>query len=79
MAKPFFINFMRKIEESKKVNYDRFAKFYRPPGPLGIELDCGQYQTDDLDVEGEFEKDDMKEDQFGDEVGEDPFGTGGNN
>jgi penicillin-binding protein 1A len=79
MAKPFFLKFMKSVEKSDKVlNYDRFAKFYRPPGPLGIEINCDQYQSDDLDVEGEFDEGKVKEDVFGDQIKEDPFGTGGN-
>ena len=78
MAKPFFLSVMKKIESSDKVmNYDKFAKFYKPPGPIGIETNCDAYQSDDLDVEGEFNTSDDEEDVFGDEIKEDPFGTGG--
>lgn len=79
MAKPFFLSVMKKIEASDKVlNYDKFAKFFRPPGPLGIEINCDTYQSDDLDVEGEFDGNGDEEDVFGDQIKEDPFGTGGN-
>jgi penicillin-binding protein 1A len=79
MAKPFFLGLMKQIEASKKVmNYDPSAQFFLPPGPLGIEIDCNIYQSDDLEIEGEFENSDEEEDVFGDEIKEDPFGTGGN-
>ncbi len=40
-------------------NFDLNNKFYRPPGNLGIELDCDEYQKDvwdelDSEEEGEF-------------------------
>lgn len=79
MAKPFFLGLMKQIEASKKVmNYDPSVRFFLPPGPLGIEIDCDTYQSDDLEIEGEFENSDEEEDVFGDEIKEDPFGTGGN-
>jgi penicillin-binding protein 1A len=78
MAKPYFLSLMKKVEASDLIKFDKTATFYKPSGPLGIEIDCGQYQTDDLDVEGEFEGEELEEDVFGDEVGEDPFGTGNN-
>ena len=79
MAKPFFFELMKEIESSDQIaNYNVSAKFYRPPGPLGIEINCEEYQSDDLEVEGEFEEDEVKEDVFGDQIKEDPFGTGGN-
>ena len=78
MAKPYFLGLMKEIEKSEKIKYDKFAKFIRPSGPLGIEINCDEYQNEGLDVEGEFEDKEEGEDVFGDEVKEDPFGTGGN-
>lgn len=77
MAKPYFLSLMKKVENSDKIKFDKNATFYRPSGPLGIEIDCGQYETEDLEVEGEFDGEEMEEDVFGDEIREDPFGTGG--
>lgn len=71
MAKPFFREFLKRLEADENVDYDATAKFYRPPGDLGIELDCGVYQRDDLQFEEEFEG---EEDIFGDEVIE-PIGN----
>ncbi|HKK77459.1 MAG TPA: transglycosylase domain-containing protein [Saprospiraceae bacterium] len=78
MAKPFFLSLMKEVEASDQVmNYDKTARFFRPAGPLGIEINCDTYQSDDLDVEGEFDNSEDEEDIFGDEIKEDPFGTGG--
>lgn len=68
MAKPFFKNFIGRLEKEEDIDYDYTAKFYRPPGDLGIELDCGVYQRDDLQFEQEYEG---EEDAFGDEIIED--------
>ncbi|GAB5555383.1 MAG: hypothetical protein Sapg2KO_49740 [Saprospiraceae bacterium] len=79
MAKPFFFELMKQIESSDQIaNYDPTATFYRPPGPLGIEINCEEYQSGDLEIEGEFDNEEVKEDVFGDQIKEDPFGTGGN-
>ena len=42
MAKPFFVNFIKKLEESDYAGYDPKARFPRPAN-LGIELDCEVY------------------------------------
>lgn len=44
MAKPFFKNFLERLEESQDVDYDPSERFYRPPGDLGIEIDCNKYR-----------------------------------
>jgi len=70
MARPFFLNFMQAIEERDDIDYDPTATFYRPPGDLGIELDCSQYETEDLDInESEFEESAFGEGMFGDDFG----------
>jgi penicillin-binding protein 1A len=47
MARPFFANFIRKLEEDETANYDVNARFYRPKGDLGIELNCNIYEGDE--------------------------------
>lgn len=43
MAKPFFRGFMERIQNHPDIPWDKNAAFYRPPGDLGIELNCGAY------------------------------------
>lgn len=69
MAKPFFQRFMKRVENTKGLDYDKRKIFYRPPGDLGIELDCSKYENDGLGPNEEvFDEDLFSEDQFGDEI-----------
>jgi len=72
MAKPFFRSFIKRLEETEGLDYDPDARFYRPPGDLGIELDCSKYRTTstpgDEGIENEFEEAPFSEDIFGDEA-----------
>lgn len=65
MAKPFFAEFLKRIEKSSKVDYNPNARFFRPPGDLGIELDCSKYQGSAPSMEGPFND---EESMFGDEI-----------
>jgi penicillin-binding protein 1A len=65
MAKPFFREFIKQLEASEDIDYDAKARFYRPPGDLGIVIDCSLYENEEIPYE---------EDQFNDEFGEDIFG-----
>lgn len=66
MARPFFAKFIRKLEEDENADYDVNARFYRPKGDLGIEIDCSIYAGD----ENPFDPEDEDE-SFGDEKSED--------
>ncbi len=80
MAKPFFRNFLKKLENSKDIVYNADKRFYRPPGNLGIELDCSKYETDGISPNDSlFQEDQFMEDPFGDEFSEEaePTGTTG--
>ena len=44
MAKPFFAKFLRKLEESKDIDFDVNARFNVPTGDLGIVIDCELYE-----------------------------------
>lgn len=46
MARPFFSKLMHAIEKDKEVDYDVNAHFERPPGDLGIEIDCNQFRQE---------------------------------
>jgi penicillin-binding protein 1A len=67
MAKPFFRAFMTRLENNANVDYDVAARFYRPPGDLGIELDCSKYGRP-RPGDDEFEEEIFAEDMFGDET-----------
>ncbi|MCB0587329.1 MAG: penicillin-binding protein [Phaeodactylibacter sp.] len=70
MAKPFFREFLRQLEQSPDIGYDASARFHRPPGDIGIEMDCDEYQRSTLPLEeNEFENEGFGEDMFGDEIG----------
>jgi penicillin-binding protein 1A len=42
MAKPFFVSFMKKLEELKNVDYDATLRFIKPSGEFSIEMDCNK-------------------------------------
>ena len=44
MAKPFFRKFIAKLENDPKSGLNPEAVFTKPPGDLGIEIDCDQYK-----------------------------------
>jgi len=67
MAKPFFVEFLKQLERSPKVTYNPNARFVRPPGDLGIELDCSKYQ-DSAPVPQESPFETEEESMFGDEL-----------
>ncbi len=70
MAKPFFREFLHRLEASEDIGYDATARFHRPPGDIGIEMDCDEYQRSPLPLEdNEFEDEGFGEDMFGDEIG----------
>ena len=66
MSKPLVKNFLKRLEEEPATGYNFEDRFYRPPGDLGIELDCNKYGGDLPPLEGG--------DEFEDEFSEDPFG-----
>ena len=67
MAKPFFIEFIRRLEAEKDIDYEADARFSRPPGDLGIEMDCNEYLRDDIPLEEDEFEDEFSEDIFGDQ------------
>ncbi len=75
MAKPFFREFIKTLENTEGVDYDQNATFYRPPGDLSIELDCAEYEKDIVPLEeGEKFEDEFSEDIFEDEFTTSPDG-----
>ena len=67
MARPFFAGFIKELENSPKVEWDKLADFKRPKGDIGIELNCAAYNA--LTNPGAFEgKESDYDDGFGDET-----------
>ena len=78
MAKPFFREFVKKIQNNKKVDFDKTLEFPVPEGDLGIVIDCDLYQrynqvgpirkdTNGIILEDEF----IEEEEFEEEFDED--------
>ena len=73
MARPFFANFVRELEKAEDVDYDPAATFFRPPGELGIEIDCSTYTNTPAEND-EYQNEDLLNDDFGDDgFGDDGF------
>jgi penicillin-binding protein 1A len=62
MAKPYFRNFVTRLQNDTTLNWDFTKTFYRPPGDLGIELDCDAYLN--MSPGSEQEGDPFDEDPF---------------
>ncbi len=45
LARPIVAAFLQKLEKDPKSGYDYNAKFQRPAGDLGIEINCAAYQN----------------------------------
>jgi penicillin-binding protein 1A len=45
MAKPFFREFIKRLQNAEDVDFDPKARFSRPPGDLEIEIDCEKYRS----------------------------------
>ncbi len=45
MARPICASFLSRLEKDPKSGYDFNARFVRPPGELGIELNCAAYRN----------------------------------
>ena len=75
MARPYFIDLIKRLEANPEAQFDSKATFPRPPGPLGIELNCDVYNEDiaPLPGEGGGPGTDPYDDGFDDPFG-DPFG-----
>lgn len=67
MSKPFFREFIKRLENSPDVDWDTDVKFYRPPGDLGIELNCDTYRSQQPSNNQDFDEELFSPDIFGDE------------
>ncbi len=62
MARPFFHEFLRRLEASPDMDCDSNARFFRPPGGPGMEMDCEEYDKAPPPLEeGEFENEAFSE------------------
>jgi len=75
MAAPFFAKFLTRLEKDKSLNWDTEAEFFRPPGELGIVIDCSLYEQKPVEGKEELIPEDGSffEDQFGDEEEDDAW------
>lgn len=66
MAKPFFREFVKRLEGAENVDYESDARFYYPPGGPDIETNCEEYKQFERrqDVE-DFQENVIFEDEFG--------------
>ena len=69
MARPVYAKLLKRLEDDPESGYDASARFYRPPGDLGIELDCESYNQD-RGPYGGFEEGGEENEDFGDEWGD---------
>ena len=70
MARPFFIEFMKRVEGDKSIDFDSKAKFDVPLGDLPV-IDCSLYeQIEKLDNEVKAKDNDEIDDQYDDEFEE---------
>lgn len=70
MARPIYAKFLQRIEKDPETGYDASKTFYRPPGDLGIEMDCENYRNDRVPYGG-FEENGIESEVFGDDWGDD--------
>jgi penicillin-binding protein 1A len=45
MARPIFIDLIKRLEADPEADFDKEAKFYKPPGRLSISIDCEEYHN----------------------------------
>ena len=69
MARPFFHNFIKRLEGTPELGYDKSLRFSIPEGDLGIVIDCEEYNLFNTpNMENiPFEDNLFEEDLFGDE------------
>lgn len=75
-AKPFFGKFLKRIQEDEHIEeWDDFARFEKPAGDLGIELDCEKYKQkkSEFELQAEQERMDQEDELFEEELDEDLF------
>ncbi len=57
MARPIFVDLIKRLEGDEQAEYDSKARFYVPPGELSITIDCDEYnQLNPLNDPERFEE-----------------------
>lgn len=57
MARPIFVDLIKRLEGDENADYDSKARFYVPPGELSITIDCDEYnQLNPLNEPEQFEE-----------------------
>jgi penicillin-binding protein 1A len=72
MARPIFAGFMQRLEKDRGSGYNFNARFKRPAGDLGIELNCASYQDS---IPGGGDEEDFSPDIYNDEIDNTPPAT----
>lgn len=67
MARPIVAGFFQRLEKDKNSKYDFNARFKRPPGELGIELNCAAYK-DSIPMGGNSDEEEFAPDIYEDQV-----------
>lgn len=75
MARPIFADFVQRLENDKSAGYDYNARFERPAGDLGIEIDCSKYQGAYGPAGGDEEE--FAPDLYNDEIPDEESAPGG--
>ena len=71
MARPYFLDYMKRVESDKKLRFNTNAVFVSPEDDLGIELDCSTYESlyqAETPIEDEIEADEDDFDEPGEET-----------
>ena len=55
MARPFFSSFLKRIENTPGIEYDKTRRFYEPQ-VLDIEIDCEKYARFEQNPDSEQQK-----------------------
>ena len=71
MARPFFSEFLKKLETTPGVDYDPTLRFEKPSDDLGIEIDCEQYEINNPTRAIENGEDDFFDEDFGEDFEDD--------
>jgi len=77
MAKPFYQEFLKRLEADPTADYNWKSRFARPKGDLSIGLDCNDHTARGDDDEATDSDEEGGTNSSGDSFFEDPFGSGG--
>ena len=72
MARPFFSNFLKSLENTSGIDYNSSLRFEKPANDLGIEIDCEEYEINNpTKIIRDNSDDNFFKDDFGDDFGDD--------